>query len=86
MKVVTANVNATSRLTNTANSAERKGEKTQMSATISGNENAKSQSSTNAIDRIAKTAEHWFETANDEFGFGVIYGLRLALDILEGRK
>ena len=57
-----------------------------MSATTSVNENAKSQSSTNVIDKITKTAEYWFETANDEFGFGVIYGLRLALDILEGKK
>ena len=57
-----------------------------MSATTSVNENAKSQSSINAIERITKTAEHWFENADDEFGFGVIYGLRLALDILEGRK
>lgn len=57
-----------------------------MCATTSGKENQKSQSSTNAIERITKTAEHWFENADDEFGFGVIYGLRIALDILEGRK
>lgn len=36
--------------------------------------------------RIMTIAEHWFETANDEFGFGVIYGLRLALDVLGGKK
>ena len=33
--------------------------------------------------RIMKIAEHWYETANDEFGFGVIYGLRLALEELK---
>ena len=38
------------------------------------------------VKRIMTIAEHWFETANDEYGFGVIQGLRLALDILEGRK
>lgn len=36
--------------------------------------------------RIMTMAEHWYETANDEFGFGVIHGLRIALDILEGKK
>lgn len=36
--------------------------------------------------RIMTIAEYWFETANDEYGFGVIQGLRIALDILEGKK
>lgn len=33
--------------------------------------------------RIMTIAEHWFNTASDEFGFGVIYGLRLALEELK---
>lgn len=33
--------------------------------------------------RIMTIAEHWYETASDEFGFGVIYGLRLALEELK---
>ena len=58
-----------------------------MSGTISDNEKSKSQesSSEKCTDRIKAIAEHWFNTANDEFGFGVIYGLRLALEILEGK-
>ena len=43
-------------------------------------------SSTRCTDRLKEIAEHWFETANDEFGFGVIYGLRLAIEIVEGSK
>ena len=59
-----------------------------MSATISDNEKSKSQgsSSGNCTDRIKAIAEHFYNTANDEFGFGVIYGLRLALEILEGKR
>lgn len=33
----------------------------------------------------AKTI-HFYNNANDEFGFGMIYGLRLALEILEGKR
>ena len=33
--------------------------------------------------RIMTIAEHFYENANDEFGFGVIYGLRLALEELK---
>lgn len=59
-----------------------------MSATISDNEKSKSQDASNAncTDRIKAIAEHFYNTANDEFGFGVIYGLRLALEILEGKR
>lgn len=38
-----------------------------------------------ALNRIAKIAEYWFENANDEFGFGVIHGLRLAQEALNGK-
>lgn len=59
-----------------------------MSAITSDSEKSKSQesSSGSCTDRIKAMAEHWFNTANDEFGFGVIYGLRLALEILEGKR
>lgn len=59
-----------------------------MSGTISDNEKSKSQdaSSGSCTDRIKAIAEHFYNTANDEFGFGVIYGLRLALEILEGKR
>ena len=58
-----------------------------MSVITSDNEKSKSQdaSSAGSTERIKAIAEHWFNTANDEFGFGVIYGLRLALEILEGK-
>ena len=58
-----------------------------MCATISENEKSKPRESSSAesTDRIKAMAEHWFNTANDEFGFGVIYGLRLALEVLEGK-
>jgi hypothetical protein len=65
---------------------ERKGIKTQMSGITSDSEKSKQRESSSAIERIKTMAEHWYETANDEFGFGVINGLRLALDVLEGRK
>lgn len=59
-----------------------------MSAITSDSEKSKLQesSSENCTDRIKAIAEHWFNTANDEFGFGVIYGLRLALEIVEGKR
>lgn len=52
------------------------------------NEKSKPQeySSAESTERIKTIAEYWFETANDEYGFGVIQGLRIALDILEGKK
>lgn len=57
-----------------------------MSATISGNEKSRQQEYSSAIERIKTIAEHWYETANDEFGFGVINGLRLAIEVLEGKR
>ena len=59
-----------------------------MSATISDSEKSKSQDASNAefTVRIKAIAEHFYNNANDEFGFGVIYGLRLALEILEGKR
>lgn len=59
-----------------------------MSGTTSANEKSKPQESSSAesTERIKTIAEYWFETANDEYGFGVIQGLRIALDILEGKK
>lgn len=59
-----------------------------MSVTTLDNEKSKlpDASKEECAARIMKIAEHWYETANDEFGFGVIHGLRIALDILEGKK
>ena len=59
-----------------------------MSATISDNEKSKSQdaSKEESTVRIKAIAENFYNTANDEFGFGVIYGLRLALEIVEGKR
>lgn len=59
-----------------------------MSGTISDSEKSRLQesSSGNCTERIKAIAEHFYNTANDEFGFGVIYGLRLALEILEGKR
>lgn len=59
-----------------------------MSGTTSVNEKLKPKESSSAesTERIKTIAEYWFETANDEYGFGVIQGLRIALDILEGKK
>ena len=59
-----------------------------MSGTTSDNEKSKSQDASNAEStvRIKAIAEHFYNNANDEFGFGVIYGLRLALEILEGKR
>lgn len=56
-----------------------------MSGTISGSEKSKlpDASEEKCAVRIMKIAEHWYETANDEFGFGVIHGLRLALEELK---
>lgn len=59
-----------------------------MSVITSDSEKSKSQESSSAgsTERIKAIAEHFYNTANDEFGFGVIYGLRLALEILEGKR
>ena len=35
---------------------------------------------------IRTTYNHWLLNANDAYGFGVIYGLRIAIDVLEGKK
>lgn len=39
-----------------------------------------------SLERIKTTYNHWLLYANDAYGFGVIYGLRIALDALEGEK
>ncbi len=65
---------------------ERKGIKTQMSEITSDSVKSKPQESSSATERIKTIIDLWHRTANDEFGFGVIYGLRLALDVLEGKK
>ena len=39
-----------------------------------------------ASKRIEKIVEYWCGIANDEFGFGVIHGLRLAMEALNGKK
>ena len=65
---------------------ERKGIKTQMSGITSDSAKSRQQECSSAIERIKTMAEHWYETANDEFGFGVINGLRLAIEVLEGKR
>ena len=65
---------------------ERKGIKTQMSGITSDSAKSKPHESSSATERIKTILDQWHRTANDEFGFGVIYGLRLALDVLEGKK
>ena len=57
----------------------------QMSVTTLDSEKSKlpDASKEECTKRIMKIAEHWYETVNDEFGFGVIYGLRLALEELK---
>ena len=56
-----------------------------MSVTTLDNETSKlpDASKEECAARIMKIAEHWYETANDEYGFGVIHGLRLALEELK---
>lgn len=56
-----------------------------MSVTTLDNEKSKlpDASKEECTRRIMTIAEHWYETANDEFGFGVIHGLRLALEELK---
>ncbi len=67
---------------------ERKGIKTQMSGTTSDSVKSRQHESSSAesTERIKTIIDLWHRTANDEFGFGVIYGLRLALDVLGGKK
>lgn len=39
-----------------------------------------------SLERIRTTYERWLLNADDAYGFGVIYGLRIAIDVLEGKK
>ena len=39
-----------------------------------------------SLGRIKTTYNHWLLNADDAYGFGVIYGLRIAIDVLEGKK
>lgn len=59
-----------------------------MSGTTSENEKSEQQefSRKKSLERIKTTYNHWLLNANDAYGFGVIYGLRIALDALEGEK
>ena len=59
-----------------------------MSGTTS--ENGKSEKQEflrkKSLERIKTTYNHWLLNADDAYGFGVIYGLRIAIDVLEGKK
>ena len=59
-----------------------------MSEIISENEKSEKQefSRKKSLERIKTTYNHWLLNANDAYGFGVIYGLRIAIDVLEGKK
>lgn len=59
-----------------------------MSEIISENEKSEKQefSRKKSLERIKTTYERWLLNANDAYGFGVIYGLRIAIDVLEGKK
>lgn len=59
-----------------------------MSEIISENEKSEKQefSRKKSLDRIRTTYERWLLNADDAYGFGVIYGLRIAIDVLEGKK
>lgn len=59
-----------------------------MSGTTSENGKSEQQefSRKKSLERIRTTYNHWLLYANDAYGFGVIYGLRIALDALEGEK
>lgn len=59
-----------------------------MSEIISENEKSEKQefSRKKSLERIRTTYERWLLNANDAYGFGVIYGLRIAIDVLEGKK
>ena len=39
-----------------------------------------------SLERIRTTYERWLLNADDAYGFGVIYGLRITIDVLEGKK
>lgn len=70
----------------TVNGNEKKGSVMRMSATTSDDAKSRQQECSSATERIKTILDQWHRTANDEFGFGVIYGLRLALDVLGGKK
>ena len=59
-----------------------------MSEIISENEKSEKQefSRKKSLERIKTTYERWLLNADDAYGFGVIYGLRIAIDVLEGKK
>ena len=59
-----------------------------MSEIISENEKSEKKefSRKKSLERIKTTYERWLLNANDTYGFGVIYGLRIAIDVLEGKK
>ena len=59
-----------------------------MSEIISENEKSEKHefSRKKSLERIKTTYERWLLNANDAYGFGVIYGLRIAIDVLEGKK
>lgn len=59
-----------------------------MSEIISENEKSEQQefSRKKSLERIRTTYERWLLNADDAYGFGVIYGLRIAMDVLEGKK
>lgn len=64
-----------------------------MSGTISENERSKSPESsstelqeyTRTIKRLKDVAELWLVHADNEYDFGVVKGLLIAIDALEGR-
>ena len=59
-----------------------------MSEIISENEKSEKHefSRKKSLERIKTTYERWLLNANDAYGFGVIYGLRIAIGVLEGKK
>lgn len=59
-----------------------------MSEIISEKGKSELPESSNArsLERIRTTYERWLLNADDAYGFGVIYGLRIAIDVLEGKK
>ena len=59
-----------------------------MSEIISENEKSEQRefSRKKLLERIRTTYERWLLNADDAYGFGVIYGLRIAIDVLEGKK
>ena len=59
-----------------------------MSGTTSENGKSEKQefSRKKSLERIRTTYERWLLNADDAYGFGVIYGHRIAIDVLEGKK